>query len=69
MWTCWNSSRGRHEDAQRAGAAFLWSQAGRAGGVQHGEGSGETVENRPEPKTASGQLERDFAGQGGMDLN
>lgn len=38
-----------HKDAQRAGAPLLWGQAGRAGRVQHGEGSRDTFNHLPVP--------------------
>lgn len=37
MWSCWRESRGSRRDGPKAGAPLLWTQAGRAGGVQPGE--------------------------------
>lgn len=42
-WTCYNGSRGEHEDDQRDGTFLLWRQAGRDRVVQPREGIRETT--------------------------
>lgn len=45
IWTCWNGCRGGHQDAQRAAAPLLSSQAERAGGAQLGEVAKKTLQH------------------------
>lgn len=49
-----------HRDTQRAETLLVCNQAGRVGGVQPGEGSGETLEPLQIPKGAPRELERNL---------